>query len=57
MTKYTAHSTRECQVMPDLVCTSNRAVAYNINYYCTVKSTGISNPLITINECQYLTIK
>jgi len=62
MTKYTTHSTAgECHVMTDLFCTiSNQADAYhNIKYYCTVKSTEISdpaNPLIAINECQYLTI-
>jgi len=49
MAKYTAHNstTGKCQVMTDLFCTSNRADAYNIKYYCTVKSTRISDPLIT----------
>jgi hypothetical protein len=57
MTKITAYSTGECQVMTDLLCISNRADTYNIKYYSTVKSTRISDPLITINERQYLTIK
>ena len=58
MTKYTVHSTGECPVISNdrlwIFCTRNRADASNIKYYyCTVKSTGISDPLITINECQY----
>ena len=55
MTKYTGHSTGECQVMIGMFCTpSNWADAYNFKYYCTVKFSRISYPLITINECQYL---
>ena len=53
---HSAQHRGECQEMTDLFCTSHRADAYNIKYYSTVKSTSISDPLITINECQHLFI-
>jgi len=43
---HSTQSTGECPVMTDLFGKSNRADASNIKYYCTVKSTGISDPLI-----------
>ena len=66
MTKYTTHSRQEYYRIMNL--TSNdrlflynyqRADAYDMDYYCTVKSTTriTDDPLITINACQYLNNK
>ena len=57
--KYTEHGTGGCQVMTDVFCASNQAdVCYKHQILRTIKSTWISGQLvITINECQYLTIK
>jgi len=61
MTKYTAHSTREClrTVIFDVigVCsvTCTEHVCHYLTFSCTLKSTRISDPRITKNESQYLT--